>query len=118
MDRFAPAVVVLEEFERAPDVRADRMQRLCRAILHLATNRGYETGTYSRAAIRTCFSCIGAVTRYEIAQTVALHIPALRHRLPRPRKFYENQDSRMAIFNASALAITHFTVSGSADNPL
>src|SRR6267142_2012747 len=61
IERNAPVVITLEQFERDPSRRADRIQRLCRAIVHLGDNRGIESRVYSRAAIRTCFASVGAV---------------------------------------------------------
>jgi hypothetical protein len=78
LGRYSPAVVVLETFETGPVLRISRIRHLCRQFLHLASNRGIETCVYSRATIRTCFSTIGAVTRYEIVQAVAQHIDVFR----------------------------------------
>ena len=112
IERHLPVAIILEQFERGPSRRADRIQRLCRAVVHLADNRGIETRVYSRAAIRTCFVSVGAVTRYEIAQAIAMHIDAFRHRLPPVRKSWMSEDARLSIFNAAALAITHFALVG------
>lgn len=112
IERFTPAVVVLEEFEKAPTIRVDRIRRLCRAVVHLADNRGCDVHVYSKAAVRTCFASLGARTRYEIAQATAAHIPSLKHRLPPARKFSNNQDARLALFNAAALTLTHFALAG------
>lgn len=117
VEQYAPAVVVLEQFEHGPVRKAGRIQMLCRAVVHLAANRGAEARLYSRAAIRTCFSSVGAVTRYEIAQAIAAHIDALRHRLPPPRKAGMDQDARLSIFNAAALAMTYFAITGDTTVP-
>jgi hypothetical protein len=109
-NRYTPSVVVLEAFEKPAAARTDRMQLLCRAVVQLAHTRGCEIRVYPRAAIRTCFATLGARTRYEIAQATAAHIPALRNRLPPMRKFYNSQDARLSLFNASALVLTHFAL--------
>jgi Holliday junction resolvasome RuvABC endonuclease subunit len=113
IERYAPGIIVLEQFERGATVRADRLQHLCRAIVHLANNRGIETRVYSRAAIRTCFASIGARTRQEIAQAIATHVDALRPRTPPLRKAWMSEDDRMSLFNAAALALTHYALTGS-----
>lgn len=108
LKRYQPTVVVFEQFERRE--RADRLQHLCRRMIHLAGCRGMDTRTYSIAVIRTCFASVGATTRFEIAQTIALHIEALRHKLPPIRRPWKAQDARMSLFNAAALAITYFAI--------
>jgi hypothetical protein len=108
LNRYQPTAVVLEQFEHGE--RIDRVRRLCRRMVHLAACRGIDAPTYSMAAIRTCFSSVGATTRFEIAQTVGLHIEALRHRLPPQRKRWRSDDVRMSLFNAAAVAITHLTI--------
>jgi Holliday junction resolvasome RuvABC endonuclease subunit len=116
LERHAPSVVVIEEFERA--VRGERIRYLCRAMVHLASTRGCDTASYERAAIRTCFASIGATTRYGIAQAIAQHIPAFSHRLPEKRKLWVGDDERQSLFDAVALAITHLAVHGQERPPL
>ncbi len=81
-------------------------------MIHMANCRGMDTPVYSMAAIRTCFGSVGATTRFEIAQTIALHIDALRHKLPPMRGAWKSEDSRMSLFSAAAVAITHFAITG------
>ena len=110
--RYAPAVLVLEEFERGPTRKVDRIRRLCRALVHLAHTDGLEVRIYSRAAIRTCFATVGAVSRHEIAVAIATQIEALRPLLPPKRKFPMDKNPRLSLFNAAALALTHYAVTG------
>ncbi len=110
LNRYQPTAVVFEQFERRE--RADRIQRLCRRMIHLANCQGMDTPVYSMAAIRTCFVSVGATTRFEIAQTIALHIEALRHKLPPMRGAWRSEDARISLFNAAAVAITHLTITG------
>jgi len=112
LDRYEPSVLVLEQFDRRPARRGARIKALCAAMLHLAANRGAETSVYNRAVIRTCFASVGARTRYEIAKVIALHVQALRRHLPPVRKAWQSEDSRQCLFDAAALAMTHFAVSG------
>ena len=108
--RYEPSVLVLEEFEGG--TRVDRIQRLCRSMIHLAACKGAETPVYRRNAVRTVFGSVGARTRYEIAQTIAQHIDALSHLKPRRRmRLWENPDRRQSLFDAAALALTYFALS-------
>lgn len=115
LERYEPAILILEQFDRRPARRSARVKSLCAAIVHLAATRGVETAVYSRAVVRTCFSSVGASTRNDIAQIVALHVHAFRRHLPPPRKAWQGEDCRQCLFDAAALAMTHFAVTG---NPL
>lgn len=111
--QYEPAVLVIEQFDRRPARRGARVKQLCAAIVHLAATRGVGLSIYSRAVIRTCFKSVGARTRHEIAKTIALHIDALRRHLPPTRRAWQSEDCRQSLFDAAALAMTHFAVSGS-----
>jgi len=110
--QYEPAVLVLETFEGRGASRAIRIKHLCRNLMHLASHHGAEVCVYSRAAIRLCFKSIGAVTRYEIVQAVVQRVDVFRHRLPRPRKGWMSEDGRLSLFEAAALAMTHFAITG------
>jgi hypothetical protein len=112
LNRYEPAVLVLEEFEGRGTARVERVQHLCRNMIHLAACKGMDTPVYSRAVIRTVFATMGASSRYEIAQAIALRIDAFNHRLPRYRKRWLAQDPRQSLFDAAALALTYFAVMG------
>jgi len=112
LDRYEPSVLVLEEFEREISRRRERIRNLCRAMLHLASTRGVESPIYSRAAVNTCFRSIGAMTRHEIALAVAQHIEVFRRRLPPKPSIWTGEDARQSLFDAAALALTHFAVHG------
>jgi hypothetical protein len=80
--------------------------------VHLAASRTIATPVYSRAAIRTCFASVGAVTRHEIARAIATHIDAFEPWLPPKRRVSMDQDARLGLFNAAAVGLTHFAVTG------
>jgi Holliday junction resolvasome RuvABC endonuclease subunit len=106
--RFLPDTIILEEFERQMSARTERIKRLCRAMVSLAADRGVEVAIYAKGEVQACFASVGARTRREIAEAVARHIDAFRHRLPNKRQPWENEDRRMSIFAAAALVLTHF----------
>lgn len=109
IERYAPEAIILEETALPGSGKLNRVQRLALAVAQLAANRGIEVCCYSRVAVRTCFASVGAQTRYEIAQAIATHVDAFRHRLPPLRKAWMSQDARLSIFDAAALALTHFS---------
>jgi len=107
-ERLEPETVVLEAFEKRNSARADRIARLCRAVVAMANDRGVEFAIYTRRDIEAAFAEVGARTRQEIAEAVARRLPALHPRLPCKRKAWDGEDRRMALFNAAALVLTHY----------
>jgi Holliday junction resolvasome RuvABC endonuclease subunit len=108
ISRYEPEVLVLEAFEKGRSKRADRIARLGRGIVALATDRSIEVAIYTRGEVKACFARVGAVSRQEIAEAVSRHLPALRHKMPKPRKPWESDHPRMALFSAAALILTHY----------
>ena len=62
----------------------------------------------SKTAIRDTFSCVGAVTKHEIAHAIAMQIPAFAAKMPPVRKPWMSQDSRQSLFDAVALALAYY----------
>jgi hypothetical protein len=110
LDRYAPKVVVFEEFGEHPARRVHRIQALCRQMIALAAKREIRTPVYSREAVRECFESSGARTRHAIALSIAEQIEVFRHRLPRERRLWNGEDVRQSLFDAIALALTYFAV--------
>lgn len=113
LSRFEPETVVLEAFEKRCSARADRIARLGRAIVALAGESSIEVAVYTRGEVKACFATVGAVSRQQVAEAVARSIPALAHRIPKPRKPWESDHPRMALFSAAALVLTHYQFSAS-----
>ncbi len=97
------------------DVRklTPRDLRGVRTIVHLAAHKSVNVVVYARADIKAAFKTIGASTRQEIACAVARHVEAFQHRLPKPRKPWQSEDRRMALFSAAALVLTHYQLGAS-----
>lgn len=108
LERFQPDTLVIEDCWDCDSKRSGRVRRLYRALESLARMESFSVYRYSRAHIRTMFNGLGARTKYEIAHAIARLIPAFSHRLPPVRKAWMPEDRRMALFDAAALALTHF----------
>lgn len=106
IDRFSPEVLVLEDANTAAR-RADRLVHLYNAIASLCQSRNIGVQLYPQWAIQHHFSQVGAVTRQEIAEAIARQLSVLAPRLPYPRKPWQSEARRMAIFSAAAVALTH-----------
>lgn len=112
LDRFRPEVLVLEASDPQRSRRARRIAQLCAAVTGAADARGVETAVYSRADVRAAFTEVRAVTRRQIAEAVARHMEAFRHRLPKPRRPWESEDAGGALFAAAAVVTTHVRQGG------
>lgn len=112
LDRFMPETLLLEE-ARSVANRSDRIARLYKAIVALCVSRSIDVAIYTLGEVKACFASAGARTRQEIAETVARMIDALGHRVPKPRKAWQSEDRRMALFCAAALVLTHFQLGAS-----
>ncbi|MBO9501188.1 hypothetical protein [Brevundimonas sp. A19_0] len=113
IDRLSPHTMVLEAHERPDAIRADRITRLCRAIKAFGADRGLEVAVYTRADVAATFLTVGARTRDEIAEAVARHVDTFHHRLPKRRKPWHAEDTRMSLFSAAALVLTHYRLGAS-----
>jgi hypothetical protein len=110
IDRYKPTVLVFEQFDEYPARRGRRVRELYRQMIALANGRGIDTPIYSRDTIRGCFESAGAITRYDIAVSIADRIEVFRRRLPRERRRWDSEDTRQSLFDAAALALTYFAV--------
>ena len=111
LGRFQPETLVLEAYEGRQSLRRSRIQRLCQAIVALASDRAVDVVIYTKDQIRGAFRTVGARTRHEIAQAVAHHITPLSQHLPQKRKPWNGEDKRMSLFAAAALVLTHYHLS-------
>lgn len=110
-----PDVVVLENYAGEGSKRGKRIQALIRSIAKRAAKLDVKVASYSRGLIRQCFLRYQARTKHEIAEVIAREFPELELRLPPKRKPWMSEHYRMSMFDAAALALTHFFF-GSADN--
>jgi hypothetical protein len=115
LDRYEPAVLVLESFRADCSRRNPRIRELCHTMTHEANSRGISVSVFDREIVQMVFAKHGAATRDEIAQVISEHIPAFAHRRPRTRKSWRSDDSRRSLFDAAALAITYFSAMGDLD---
>lgn len=112
-----PETLVIEDCETAPSKRQERVRRLYALIATLAETDNRPLARYSKERVRRTFREAGAIDRYEIAQAIASYIPAFVYRMPKVRKLWQSQDDRLAIFDAAALALTHYAFIPDEDEP-
>jgi Holliday junction resolvasome RuvABC endonuclease subunit len=108
LERYQPAVLVLQDMSPAGTHRAQRIQNLNEAIMDFAEGRGIPVRSYSRERVRETFALPGRATKEAIAEAIAKHIPAFKRHIPPPRKPWNSEHARMGLFDAAALALTFF----------
>lgn len=103
-----PELLVLEVSNRPMAPACPSVYKLYRSFIALAAARGIAVAAYSRADVQTCFAPVGAKTRQEIAEAIARHIAVFESLTPPARRPWNPQHRNMALFNAAALALTHY----------
>ena len=109
--RYAPSAIVTEDLREARTLRARSLRVFITGLSDAADEASVKLRTYARADVRAVFEPAGAITKEQIANVLIARFPELESRRPPPRKVWESEDSRMAIFDALSFAVTHF-VSG------
>ncbi len=108
---YRPDGVVVEDVAAAGARRRHRVQALIDAIGSLAASRGVAVERVSRLQVHRVFARAQATTKHRIAGVIADHFPELAPRLPPLRRAWMSEDARMSIFDAAALALTHYFLS-------
>lgn len=109
--RYEPSAIVTEDLRGARTLRARSLRVFMSGLSDALDEASVGLRTYTRTEVRTVFEPAGAVTKERIASVLIARFPELESRRPPPRKVWESEDSRMAIFDALSFAVTHF-VSG------
>lgn len=117
IDQLQPNVVVLANRNGSHDRTIPRVRRLHRLIVNYVEGQAIEVRCFDKSDIHDCFRDVGAVTRYEIAQSIAARIDVLKYRLPPVPTPWRSQTERLGLFDAAALAMTYYC-RASKDEPL
>ena len=104
---FNPKIVIIRDFDTNKPRKNKRIQELLNEISAYAKGKNIRTFQYSRQQIRDVFELHGATSKYEISKQIIKWFPALADHAPKKRKPWLPEDSKMGIFDAMVLAITH-----------
>jgi Holliday junction resolvasome RuvABC endonuclease subunit len=106
MKQFLPGVLVLPDVNAKGCHRAPRIKALHRQVIELATMQKCKVALFSGEQLR--IALLGDVkgTKHEMAEMLAQKYPVeLAAKLPPKRRAWENEDRRMDIFDAMAMAV-------------
>lgn len=118
IERYAPDILVLEDYLGAGSRRCGRVRKVIQAAALVAKRREVRTRRFSRRTIRRAIAGTDTATKQAIAAKLAERFPELAPRLPRVRKPWMSEDERMSIFDAAALALVYYGVRPQPQAPL
>lgn len=109
---YKPQTIVIEDVAAKSTRRRKRIRSLLRTIARRSEKLGLSVYRYSRDQIRECFAPFHATTKDQIAKKLSVWFPQeLKRILPKPRKLWEAENSKMALFDALALGVTYYNES-------
>jgi len=116
VDRYQPGHIVIEDTADPYSRRSPRIRFLYQSIVSLAERNCIDVIRVTKEQVRGTFATVSAKTKYEIAQAIAMRIPAFASRMPPVRRPWMSQDSRQSLFDAVAIALAYYSQStGRAD---
>jgi Holliday junction resolvasome RuvABC endonuclease subunit len=105
MNQFLPDVLVLQDVNAAHCRRAPRIKALHRQVVELAEEHKCKVTLFSGKQLRTTLMGDVKGTKHEMAEMLVQKYPSeLGGKLPPKRRAWDNDDGRMDIFDAVALA--------------
>jgi hypothetical protein len=110
MSWYKPDLLIVENTEAIASRRVDRIRKLHRQLIDLATTHKITVRQFGRSEIKAAFATRPASTRYEIAQAISRELPDLEPWLPRPKKLWESENRNLSIFDAASLALTFYDI--------
>ncbi len=102
-----PSAVVIEDWFHRSCRRSERIRVLLTEVAALANKSGAKAMLCSHRQVRQAFGKRGK-SKDAIAAAIAEQLPEFRPWLPRRRRIWESEHHSMAIFEAAALAMTHY----------
>jgi hypothetical protein len=106
LKQFLPSILVLQDMNALGCRRAPRIKALHRQVIELAAKYKLKVTLLSGKLLREVLLGDIKGTKYEMAEMLAQKYPVeLASKLPRKRRPWENEDGRMDIFDAVALAL-------------
>jgi hypothetical protein len=108
VDYYQPTLIILQDFDGKHSWKSKRVKRLVDSIIAFCHTNTISVKRYSREQIRFVFSEFKAKSKYEIAKKIVEWLPQFKNKMPEVRKPWMCEDYNMGVFDAMALALTHF----------
>lgn len=108
---FSPAHIILPARTLVVE-GSRRLQKVSLDIAGISHPFGSHVHWYSRADIKACFSRYGAESKDAIVSVIARLLPEFEQHVPPKRRIWMSEDYRMGVFDAVALAMTHYATAG------
>lgn len=104
--RYEPEVIALEDASADGSHRGRRLRELMKRIVALSANKNVPVALFSRKQMKWTFLLDGDGTRHDLVAAIAARFPdELGRHLPPERRPWMDEDHRMAMFDAVALAL-------------
>lgn len=108
--QYRPSVLVLEDPKETRISRQQALIAFMASIGELPEADCLPMQLYSRTMVRQAFQSVGAWTKEAIVVVLARQFPELAPRVPPRRQIWQSEDSRMSIFDALVLGLTHLAL--------
>lgn len=108
ISHYEPTLVVLQDVTAVTTRRAQRVKSLVDSIIQYCKEVNLPTVEYSKEQIKFVFEQFNANTKHDIAKLITGWLPQFKNKLPKLRKPWMCEDYHMGMFDAIALALTHF----------
>ncbi len=109
LNAYRPDIIAIESLEAAQSKRAPRIYKLLASISELAKDLGIEVSHHDRVDAQRLLWVLGSKTKHEVACELASAFPELRPHLPAKRKIWLPESANMSIFDATVLALAHYS---------
>jgi len=100
-----PGLLILRKVGKHSRRDTGRARRVIVAVSRAARRAAVRLVFINERSVKTTFQQKGAVTKQQIAMSLALMFPQLEWKLPLQRKPWQSEHPRMAIFDAVSLAV-------------
>lgn len=108
IDRYAPIVLVLEDWTDGACRKSARIMRLYASLTELARKKCVQIVRVSKGSVRRCFRSVVPCVKYEIALAIGKAIPAFSYQIPPVRKIWMSEDPRQSLYDAAALGLAFY----------
>ena len=105
---YKPSTIVLEDTDGTESYRCERVEKLIKHIMSFAKEAQIQCISYAPEQVKEVFENFGASTKHTRAQKISTWLPELGYLLPQKRAVYEPEHMHYGVFDAAALALTHY----------